>query len=82
MSYKIIWLLDFEDLKTPGMILEGILDRDITAVTTGLTAVALKFSDAITLFQSGGQILPNIEEVAPIISPWLLTSLRIMQFLR
>jgi len=68
--YKIIWLLDFEHLKTPGMILKGKLDRDITAVATGLTAVAPKFSDTTTLFQSGGQILPNIEEVAPKISPW------------
>jgi hypothetical protein len=64
------------------MILEGTLDWDITAVATGLTAVATKLSEVITLFQSGGYILPNIAEIAPKISQWLLTSLRIMQFLR
>ena len=35
--------------------------RDVTA---GATAVAPKFSDALTLFQPGGQILPNIAKVA------------------
>ena len=45
--------------------------RDVTAGATGTTMVASKFSDALTLFQPGGQIAPNIAEVAPIISLWL-----------
>ena len=40
--------------------------RDVTAGATGATAVAPKFSDALTLFQPGGadSALP-IEWVAP-----------------
>ena len=45
--------------------------RDVTAGATGATAVASKFLDVLTLFQPGGQILPNISEVAPMISSWL-----------
>ena len=32
--------------------------RDVTAGASGATAVAPKFSDALTQFQPGGQILP------------------------
>ena len=45
--------------------------RDVTAGATGATAVAPKFSDALTLFNPGGQILPNIAEVALNFSPRL-----------
>ena len=39
--------------------------RDVSAGATGTTAVTLNFSDTITLFQLGGQILPNIIAVRP-----------------
>ena len=39
--------------------------RDVTAGATGATAVAPKFSDALTLFQPGGRFCPTIAEVAP-----------------
>ena len=35
---------------------------------TSATMAAPKFSDTLTLFQPGGQIVPNIAEVAPKIS--------------
>ena len=50
------------------------MNRDVTAGATGATAVAPKFSVTLTLFQTGGrgvQILLNIAEVAPKISPLL-----------
>ena len=40
-------------------------NRDVTAGVTGATAVAPKFSDALTLFQPGGRFCPTIAEVAP-----------------
>ena len=40
-------------------------NRDVTAGATGATAVAPKFSDTLTLFQPGGQILPTIGAVTP-----------------
>ena len=40
--------------------------RDVTAGASGATAVAPKFSDALTLFQpGGGRFCPTIAEVAP-----------------
>jgi hypothetical protein len=47
--------------------------KDVAAGATGTTVVAPKFSNALNLFQpgGGGQILPNIAEVAPKISPSL-----------
>ena len=33
---------------------QGILIRDVSAGATGATAVASKFSDALTIFQPGG----------------------------
>ena len=41
----------------------------LAAAATGATAP--KFSDTLTLFQPGGQILPTIGTVAPRFSPWL-----------
>ena len=35
------------------------------------TAVAPKFSDILTLFQPGGQILPTFGTITPKFSPWL-----------
>ena len=54
--------------------------RDVTSGTNRGTTVVPEFSDALTLFQPGwgggqGQILPNIPEVAPEISPWLHLSI-------
>ena len=43
--------------------------RDVTTGATGATEVAPKFSDTLTLFQPGGQILPTIAEVEPKFSP-------------
>ena len=40
-------------------------------ITAGATAVAPKFSDTLTLYQPGGQILHTIAEVEPKFSPWL-----------
>ena len=45
--------------------------RDVSTGATGATAVAPKFSDTLTLFQPGGQILPTIGVVAPKFSLWL-----------
>ena len=38
--------------------------RDVTTGATGVTEVAPKFSDTLTLSNQGGQILPTIAEVA------------------
>ena len=45
--------------------------RDVSTGATGATAVAPKFSDTLTLFQPGGQILPTIGAVEPEFFPWL-----------
>ena len=47
---------------------QGLI-RDVTAGATGATAVSPKFSDTLTLFQPGGQILSTIAEVEPKFSP-------------
>ena len=39
------------------------LDRDVTAGATGATTVAPKFSDALTLFQPGGdRLCPTLQK--------------------
>ena len=53
------------------VLLGTIAYRDVTTGATGATAVAPKFSDTLTLFQPGGQILPTIGAVAPKFSSWL-----------
>ena len=45
--------------------------RDVSTGATGATAVAPKFSDTLTLYPPGGQILPTITEFATKFSPWL-----------
>ena len=64
------WLLLFEQdfpLQTGAEY-----SRDVNLGATGATAVAPKFSDALTLFQPGGaDSAPTTEWVAPKISPRL-----------
>ena len=58
--------MDFSKFPFSGL---DILIRDVSAGATGVTAVAPKFSDTLTLSQPGGQILPTIAEVEPKFSP-------------
>ena len=46
-----------KDFNEKGFI-KYIIYRDVSTGATGATAVAPKFSDTLTLFQPGGQILP------------------------
>jgi hypothetical protein len=50
--------------------------REVTAGATGGTAVAPKFSDALTLFQPGGQILPHHRRGCTKIFPVVTSLLR------
>ena len=54
------------DIKTRFFVLSKYFNQwqYSTEGATGVTAVVPAFLDALTLFQPGGQVLPNITEVA------------------